>query len=513
MVPSPLLTTSAIRKSFAGVQALKGVSFALTAGEVHALVGENGAGKSTLIKIITGAERADGGALAVSGTAIDLAHLTPARARALGIAAIYQQPALFPDLTVTENIALALEPGGSWRPIDWRARHRRAAELLARAGAAFDPERLAGSLSMPEQQLVEIARAIGARARVILMDEPTASLTDREVARLFEVIARLRNDGAGVLYISHRLEEVFAIADRVTVLRDGETVITSPRAAISRDEVVRHMVGRAQEQAPGAVGSSGTPGRAMTRPAALDVRHLSSRAAGIHDVSLSVRHGEILGIAGLVGSGRTELAETLFGLHARDRGDVRIDDVPVTISGPEDAIRRGLAYVPEDRRRHGVVLDMTIAANTTQASLPAVSRGGLVARDAEHAVADRFVRELRIKAPTVDADVATLSGGNQQKVALARWLATNPSVLILDEPTQGVDVGAKAEIHAQVRALAAGGLAVVMISSELPEILALSDRVAVMREGTIRATVDRAEATAERILALALAESAPAAHA
>jgi rhamnose transport system ATP-binding protein len=522
----PLLAASSIRKSFAGVRALKGVSFALGAGEVHALVGENGAGKSTLIRIMTGAERADAGTLAIDGATVDLAHLTPARAHMSGIAVIYQQPALFPDLTVTENIALTLEPGTGWRPIDWRRRRRRAAELLARAGGGFDADRLAGSLSMPEQQLVEIARAIGASARVILMDEPTASLTDREVARLFEVVARLRRDGAGVLYISHRLEEVFAIADRVTVLRDGETVMTAPREGLSRDDVVRHMVGRT----PGAGGGSssrtggsisntgGSPlpavppaGDAVAPTMALDVRHLWSRAAGVHDVSLSVRQGEILGVAGLVGSGRTELAETLFGLHPIDRGDVRIGGARVAISGPEDAIRHGLAYVPEDRRRHGVVLDMTIAANTTLASLSVVSRRGLVAHDVERALAHRFVRELQIKAPTVDTEVAALSGGNQQKVALARWLATNPSVLMLDEPTQGVDVGAKAEIHAQMRALAARGLAILMISSELPEILAMSDRIVVMREGTIRATVDRADATAETLLALALADATPAA--
>jgi rhamnose transport system ATP-binding protein len=515
MSPTPLLIASSIRKSFAGVHALRGVSFALGAGEVHALVGENGAGKSTLIKIITGAERADAGTLAIDGAPVDLSHLTPARARSLGVAVIYQQPALFPDLTVAENIALTLDRAGAWHPIDWRARRRVAADLLTRAGAAFEADRLAGSLSMPEQQLVEIARAIGADARIILMDEPTASLTDREVDRLFGVIGRLRDAGAGVIYISHRLEEVLTVADRITVLRDGETVATAPRGAITRDEVVRHMAGRTTV----GVGAS-TPMEARTAtsmevrtfrsaPAALDVRGLSSHAVGVHDVSFSVHRGEILGMAGLVGSGRTELAETLFGLHPIDRGEVLVGGVRVSIADAADAIRHGLAYVPEDRRRHGVVLDMSVAANTSLASLAAVSRRGIVQIRAEHALADRFVADLQIKAPAVEVDVTTLSGGNQQKVALARWLATNPSVLILDEPTQGVDVGAKAEIHALMQAMAARGLAIIMISSELPEILAMSDRIAVMREGTIHATVDRADATAETILALALADAAP----
>jgi rhamnose transport system ATP-binding protein len=374
------------------VHALKGVSFALHAGEVHALVGENGAGKSTLIKVMTGAERADAGALAIDGAPIDVAHFTPARARALGIAVVYQPPALFPDLTVAENIALTLESPEAWRPIDWRARRRRATDLLAKAGASVDPDRPAGSLSLPEQQLVEIARAIGAEARVILMDEPTASLTDREVARLFGVIARVREAGAGILYISHRLEEVFVIADRVTVLRDGETVRTVARDEITRDEVVRHMAGRTVAATERRRASA--PGG----PVALELRGLGSRAAGVHDVSLSVHRGEILGIAGLVGSGRTELVETVFGLHPIDDGEVRVDGRPAAIADPADAIRYGLAYVPEDRRRHGVVLDMSIAANTSLASLAAVSPRGFVQVDEERAMAARFVADLQIKA-------------------------------------------------------------------------------------------------------------------
>jgi rhamnose transport system ATP-binding protein len=497
-----LLTATAIRKSFSGVHALRGVSFELAAGEVHALVGENGAGKSTLIRIITGAERADAGTLAIDGQPVDLAHLTPSRARALGIAVIYQQPALFPDLTISENIALTLDTGHAWRPIDWGARQRRAADLLARAGAAIDPSRPAGSLSMPEQQLVEIARAIGADARVILMDEPTASLTDREVHRLFDVIDSLRQAGVAILYISHRLEEIFTLADRITVLRDGRTIATAPRASLTTDEVVRHMVGREL--------STVFPKRAVPPgDIALDVRDLSSVEAGVRDVSFEVRRGEILGIAGLVGSGRTELAELIFGLRLADRGTILVDGHPVAISGPDDAMASGLAYVPEDRRRHGVVLDMSVAANTSMTDLAAVSRFGLVRPGAERALARRFVADLQIKTPGIDAAVNTLSGGNQQKVALARWLARNPSVLILDEPTQGVDVGAKAEIHGLMQEMAARGMAIIMISSELPEILGMSDRIAVMRDGTIAAILDRAGVTPERILALALTPATP----
>jgi rhamnose transport system ATP-binding protein len=497
-----LLSASSIRKSFAGVRALRGVSFDLAEGEVHALVGENGAGKSTLIKIMTGAERADAGALAIGGEPVDLAHFTPSRARARGIAAVYQQPALFPDLTVTENIALTLDPGRAWRPLNWGARRRRAADLLGRAGAAFSPDRLAGSLSMPEQQLVEIARAIGADARIILMDEPTASLTNREVGRLFDVIASLREAGTAIIYISHRLDEVFTLADRITVLRDGETVTTALRSAVTKDEVLRSMVGRdlskvfPKRQVP--------PG-----DIALEVRGLSSAAAGIHDVSLSVRRGEILGLAGLVGSGRTELAELMFGLRKVDRGSILVDGRPVAIAVPADAMACGLAYVPEDRRRHGVVLEMSIAANASLAHLAAISHHGLVHRTAERELGERFIRDLQIKAPGVDVRVDTLSGGNQQKVALARWLARTPVVLILDEPTQGVDVGAKAEIHGVMQGMVERGMAILMISSELPEILGMSDRIAVMREGTVSAIIDRADATPERILALALAPAPP----
>jgi rhamnose transport system ATP-binding protein len=493
-----LLEASGISKSFAGVSALGDVSFDLRAGEVHALVGENGAGKSTLIRIMTGAETPDRGALRVSARAVP--HMTPALARSLGIAAIYQQPSLFPELTVAENIALALEQGGPWRRVDWPRRTRRALALVEEAGAAIDPGRLVNTLSMPEQQIVEIAKAIGADAKIVIMDEPTASLTEREVDRLFSVIGVLRGLGAGIVYISHRLDEVFAIADRITVLRDGETVGTCATAAIGKADLIRMMVGRELAaifpKRPVAFGD-----------VAVELRGLSNRSLGLHDVSLSVRRGEVLGIAGLMGSGRTELAETLFGLSRADGGEILIDGEPVRIESPSQAIELGIGYVPEDRRQHGVVLDMSIAANASLASLDTVSHRGIIDRAAERDSAERYVTRLRIKAPSVTTDVGALSGGNQQKVALARWLSIDLGILILDEPTQGVDVGSKSEIHAMIQDLAEHGLAIIMISSELPEILGMSDRIAVMHAGTVSGILPREDATQENILALALERS------
>jgi rhamnose transport system ATP-binding protein len=495
-----LLEASGIQKSYSGVRALKGVSFNLDAGEVHALVGENGAGKSTLIKIITGVVTPDSGTLAVAGQSI--AHHTPSAARAAGIAAVYQQPALFPDLTVAENIAFALESGGLWRIVNWKERTRRAAELLERCGAdSISPGRMAGTLSMPEQQIVEISKAIGSGARVLIFDEPTASLTDREVERLFRVIRELRTQGAGIIYITHRLEEISALANRVTVLRDGQSVGTHSMREVTRDELIRLMVGREI--------SAIFPKRDVPiGEVVLEANRLSCRAAGIRDITFQLRAGEILGIAGLVGSGRTQLAETLFGLTPADGGAIAMRGDIWRIESPAEAIRLGIGYVPEDRRRHGVVLDMPITSNMTLANLPAVCERGLIQRDREETLARGYVERLRIKAASIDHEAATLSGGNQQKVALARWLAIDPAVLILDEPTQGVDVGAKPEIHSFMVELAERGLAIIMISSELEEILGMSDRILVMRGGTIAGELSRAAATQQTILSLALGQAA-----
>ena len=442
-----VLEATSICKAFAGVRALKDVSFELRGGEVHALIGENGAGKSTLIKIMTGALAADSGSLAVFGK--EVRDNDPSVARALGIAAIYQQPSLFSHLSVAENIASALETPTPWRRIDWKARKHRAQELLDRAGGNIDPDRLAGSLSMPEQQIVEIAKAIGADAKILITDEPTASLTDREVESLFGVIRNLRSEGVGVIYISHRLEEIFAIADRVTVLRDGHTIATRNAHEVRREELIELMVGRP-------IASVFPKREVALGEIAFELRNVSSAAVGLRDISLSVRQGEILGLAGLVGSGRTELAETIFGLTPADSGDVFVGGKSVRIQSPAEAIQLGIGYVPENRREHGIILEMPIAANASLANLSSVSHWGWIDEEQE------------------------------------------------EELAQGVDVGSKSEIHSLMVDLAERGLAIILISSELPEILGMSDRVAVMHAGRISGILSRQEATQQRILTLAL---------
>lgn len=494
-----LLKLTGISKSFGGVRALHDVSLELQAGEVHALVGENGAGKSTLIKIITGAHQPDSGSLELDGNAVE--HNDPLSARRLGIAAIYQQPALFPDLTVAENIAIVSDSTSPWRRIRWSERRQRAGELLSRVGASIDPDTVVSDLTMPQQQLVEIARALGENARVLILDEPTASLSEREVSRLLSVVRDLRRAGVGILYISHRLDEVFRLADRVTVLRDGTHVATRPAKELDQRELIRLMVGR---DLTAVFPKQNVP----IREVVLELRGLGCRASGVHDIDLTVRAGEIVGLAGLVGAGRTELARVLFGLTPADSGQMLLHGKPVAIESPEQALHQGLAYVPEDRRRHGVILDLPVAANISLAVLRRLSQAGRFDFVRERELAQTMVNRLGVKTPSLDAPTLQLSGGNQQKVAVARWLATEPAILILDEPTQGVDVGAKAEIHHIIGELAAQGLAIILISSELPEVLGVSDRVAVMRSGTIVDTLDRPQATPERVLSLALGRQA-----
>ncbi|MSU24384.1 MAG: sugar ABC transporter ATP-binding protein [Opitutus sp.] len=478
MSPAPLLQLRQLVKNYGGVRALRGVDFDLHAGEVHALLGENGAGKSTLIKIVTGAHQPDGGTITLAGETVTA--LTPATARTLGIACIYQQPALFPDLTVAENLALRLEPAAAGRRVDWPARRTRARELLARLGAAIDPEAEVRSLSMPEQQLVEIACALGSGARIVIMDEPTASLTQKEQHLLFAVVRELRQSSVGVIYISHRLEEIFALADRVTVLRDGQSVGTHPVSAINEAGLIRLMVGREVSQIYPASES-------VAREVVLSLRGVGCAASGVHAVSFDVRAGEVFGLGGLVGAGRTELARVLFGLTPADAGEITLNGQRVTLPSPQAAVAHGIAYVPEDRRRHGVVLELPIAHNMTMAIHRHLFPHTWLRFGAERGLAREFIRDLAVKCSSPDAPGASLSGGNQQKVSLARWLATKPKLLILDEPTQGVDVGAKSEIHKIVRRLAKDGLAVILISSDLPEVIGLSDRIGVMGGGTLRA--------------------------
>lgn len=515
---APLLQLTSVTKSFRAVRALKGVSFDLRAGEVHALLGENGAGKSTLIKIVTGAHQPDSGTIAVAGEVVD--HLTPALAHQLGIACIYQQPALFPDLTVAENIGLRLESASALRKVNWPERRKRAAALLKRIGANISPEAEVRSLSMPEQQLVEIACAVGVGARIVIMDEPTASLTQQEVELLFTVVRELRSSGVGVIYISHRLEEIFALADRVTVLRDGESVGTrevcrsrgnetqsssekdrsllTSTPTLTESELIRLMVGRE-------VSHIYPPSECAPREIVLSLKNLGCKFSGVHDVTLELRAGEIVGLAGLVGAGRTELARVLFGITPADSGVMILNDEPINIRSPRDAVAHGIAYVPEDRRRHGVILDMSIAANMTMAIHETIFPRAWLRFGTERQLASELIRDLRVRTYGPDAPGHSLSGGNQQKVSVARWLATKPRVLILDEPTQGVDVGAKSEIHKMIRALAKEGLAVLMISSDLPEVLGMSDRIAVMRGGTIVAMLP-GKSDAHGVMAAALGQ-------
>lgn len=481
-----------VTKSYAGVHALKGASLDVVCGEVHALIGENGAGKSTLARIITGAVIPDSGRLEVLGQTI--AVNSTSIARSLGIAAIYQQPSLFPHLTIAENIALALEHDGSWL-VDWRSRYTRAARLIESLGARIDPRRLANTLSMAEQQIVEIAKALGANAKILLMDEPTALLTEREVGNLFQVIRRLRDEGVAIIYISHRLEEILALSDRVTVLRDGETIACRRANDLDRAELIHLMVGRS-------IASVFPKREVPIGDVALEVRNLENQDAGLHNISFCVRRGEIFGLAGLVGSGRTELARTLFGLTPSG-SEILVSGEAVQINSPSDAIRLGVGYLPEDRRQHGVILEMAVEENISMANLATVSRGGLIVPGRELNLATLYVDDLRIKTTSIFTSAGTLSGGNQQKVALARWLAIHPRVMILDEPTQGVDVGSKAEIHELIVELAERGMAILLISSELPEVLGMSDRIAVMHAGTIVGILSREEATQSRIMSLA----------
>jgi rhamnose transport system ATP-binding protein len=518
-----LLQLNSVTKAFGAVRALNGVSFDLRAGEVHALLGENGAGKSTLIKLITGAHQPDSGSIEIAGQRVT--HLTPVAAHRFGIACIYQQPALFPDLTVAENIALRLEPASPVRKVDWPQRRTRAAELLQRIGAEVSPEAEVRSLSMPEQQLVEIACAIGSGARIVIMDEPTASLTQKEVELLFGIVRDLRQRGIGVIYISHRLEEIFALADRVTVLRDGKSVGTRnvsssqpeevasfapaknvplvPPAArtesnLTESELIKLMVGRE-------VSHLYPPAEGAVREVVLSLKGVGCEVSGVKSISLEVRAGEILGLAGLIGAGRTELARVLFGITPADAGEITLNGRRIKIGSPQDAVAHGIAYVPEDRRRHGVILEMPIANNMTMAIHRKIFPGAWLRFAAERALALDFIHDLAVKASSPEAPGGALSGGNQQKVSLARWLATKPKLLILDEPTQGVDVGAKSEIHKIIRALAKEGLAVILISSELPEILGMSDRIAVVRGGAITAMFP-GKSDAHEIMAAALGQ-------
>ena len=486
---TPRLELSGISKRFGATAALTDVSLDVLSGEVHALVGENGAGKSTLVKTLAGVHQPDAGEIRLDGEVVAIPN--PAAARAMGIAVVHQEPRLFPDLSVAENIFLMAPPTDRFHTIAWSELRRRAAALFEELDVKFDVTAPVRGLSMADQQLVEIAKAMSIDARVLILDEPTASLSTHEVDRLFSIVRRTKERGVAVLFVSHRLDEVFALCDRATVFRDGRYVITAPTAELTTASLVRHMVGREVSLFPKESATLGEP--------LLEVRGLSD-ASGFRDVSFTVRAGEILGLAGLVGAGRTEIARVLFGIEPRTSGQILVDGKAVDFGSPSDALRAGVAYVPEDRHQDGLVLDFSIANNITLPILGRLFPRLLLHPRTEADIALRFSERLRIRMTGVDQAAKSLSGGNQQKVVIAKWLATQPRVLILDEPTRGVDIGAKVEVHRIVSELAASGLAIIMISSDLPEVLAMSDRILVLHEGRVAEEITRTEATEERVM-------------
>jgi rhamnose transport system ATP-binding protein len=491
----PIIELRDIGKQFPGVRALDGVSFDVLPGEVHALLGENGAGKSTLIKIMTGAYHPDQGTILMEGEPIQIASTRQAQER--GVAAIYQELSLYPDLTVAENIFMGHQPRTRMGLIDWHAMERRARAILHDLDAdRLDPLQKIGGLSVGNQQRVEIAKALSQNARILIMDEPTAALTQHDVDQLFAIVRRMRERGVAVIYISHRLEEVFLLADRVTVLRDGQVVGTRLVRETSQPELIRMMVGRTLDALfPKQDAPIGAP--------ALHVRDLSYGRT-VRGVSFELRRGEIVGMAGLVGAGRSEMAHVLFGITPAESGSVTVDGRTVPIRSPRQAMELGIAYVPEDRKHEGLILPMSVRENTTLAILRRLAHAGFVDQRAERKITGEYVEKLRIRTPGIAQLVRNLSGGNQQKIVIAKWLAREPKVLILDEPTRGIDVGAKAEIHRLMSALAQQGLAILMISSELPEILGMSDRVLVMRQGRIVGEFTREQATQEAIIGAAM---------
>jgi ribose transport system ATP-binding protein len=495
MTATPVLELSGIVKRYGDAVALGGVGLNVGAGEVHALVGENGAGKSTLMKILSGAIPKDAGSVLIDGRVV--AFDGPADAMAAGVGMIPQVLQLVAGMTVAENIALGAEPTRGRSPfIDRAAMRRMAADALGQLGTTIDPSLPVGTLSVARRQIVEIARAISRKVRILALDEPTASLSDHEIADLFRLIRRLRAEGAAIIYISHRLDEVFAIADRVTVLRDGKVVATAVTASLDRKGMIRHMVGRELDDQPDRAAAAA--GDELLRLAGVS----GGRLTGI---DLVLRRGEVLGIAGLVGAGRTELLRLIFGADPRSGGVIVLDGRPVDVRSPREAIDLGIGLLTEDRDRLGLVPQLNVRENITLAGLKRMSYGPFVSRRREGAAARGLSSRLRIKAPSIESPVSALSGGNRQKVVLARWLETRSRVLMFDEPTAGVDVGARHEIHALLGELAAGGCGVIVVSSDLDELLAISGRIVVMREGRVAGELGRSEATRGAIMTLATA--------
>ncbi|MDN4639972.1 sugar ABC transporter ATP-binding protein [Agreia sp. PsM10] len=490
---TPALSLTGASKTFGPVVALADGTIDLRAGEIHALVGENGAGKSTLVKILAGVHAPDGGDFVVGGEHV--AFKTPADSKAAGVSVIYQEPTLFPDLTVAENIFIGRQPRNRAGLINRGEMRRMARELFATLGVPIDPDRIAEGLSIADQQIIEIAKAISLDAKVLVMDEPTAALSGVEVDRLFGVARGLRDKGAGILFISHRFEEVFALCDRITVMRDGRYIGVHNTSEVTVPQIVKEMVGRE-------LGALFPKVDAPVGETVLSVEGLT-RLGTFRDISFEVKAGEIVALAGLVGAGRTEVVRAVFGIDRYDSGSVTLHGKALPPHNPQAAITAGIGFVPEDRRKQGLVMDLSVAKNATLTLRRSLARFGLISGSRERRTAEDWSSRLQVKTGSQDYAVSTLSGGNQQKVVLAKWLATEPTLLIVDEPTRGIDVGTKSEVHRLLSDLAGRGIAIIMVSSELPEVLGMADRILVMHEGRITAELPRAEATAERVMSAA----------
>jgi galactofuranose transport system ATP-binding protein len=506
--PLPLLQMQDINKTFGGVAALRNASLSVAAGEVHALIGQNGAGKSTLIKILTGAYRRDSGLIRFAGDVVDFA--SPQAARDGGISTIYQEINLVPMRSVAENIFLGREPR-RFGLIDWRSIHREAESLLGSFGLSIDVRRPVAQFSTAIQQMVALARAVSANARMVIMDESTSSLDEREVELLFTVVRRLRDDGRAVIFVSHRLDELYAVCDRVTVMRDGQTVAAAAMTEMDKLQLVTTMLGRSLAAVVQHPAAADQHGNVVRGPVQLSVTHLNA-APKVQDVTLSVHAGEAVGLAGLLGAGRTETMRLMFGADPLTSGTLSFGGEPVTLKSPQEAIRRGMGLLTEDRKAEGIVPELSVRDNLTLVCLPTLVRRGVVDRREQKALVERFIESLGIKLRDADQPIRELSGGNQQKVLLARWLASNPKLLLLDEPTRGIDVGAKAEIAKIIRELRNSGMAVLLTASELEELIAVADRAVVIRDGRSVAELDGAALSEASIMdAIAFGAGGPSA--
>ena len=490
---APFLEMRGITKQFPGVLALDKVSLSIYPGKVLALVGENGAGKSTLMKVLSGVHKMDAGEILLNGKPVTIGN--PLASRQMGISIIYQELSVLNNMDIAENIFVGRERKKNGM-VDKKAQHEEARRLLARVGLSIDTHTRVGKLSTAQKQMVEVAKALSFDAKLIIMDEPTSSLTEKETAMLLDIIHKLRDEGVAIVFISHRMNEIFEIADEIAVMRDGQMVKQLPAEGTQEKDVIAAMVGRD-------VHDLFVKAEAPIGDVALEVVGLSTKSL-LKDISFKVHAGEIVGFAGLVGAGRSEVMRAVFGIDPRETGEIRVHGKPVRIDSTVDALRAGLGFVPEDRKEQGLILKMSVRHNTSIAALSSVAKGWFIDRGAENALSDEYVAKLRVKTPSNEQKVMNLSGGNQQKVVIAKWMATHPAVLILDEPTRGIDVGAKKEIHALMSELARQGVAIIMISSELPEILGMSDRIYVMHDGRIRGEIARENASQEAIMKLAI---------